>query len=328
MARSKKSRTARRRPQAAPPPPGRRLGPAARKTGAFVLAAVLAGVTAWITGLTGKGIDAVAGIFRDDAPLTVTGRRPDVGPSPSSNRQPSSTTRPGSTTQSSPDEPSSSGPRSSPAGTTAAARWEGDLQGFRSCGSRKTDGLVVNLGPDAIEPPDDEGDPYEAAQRWIDEYDAADRGVTAYDFVVQARPGRTATLLGIRAEYVSRSDPAAVATVVFLHYEECGGTLEPRRFTVDLDDPSGRMVPARGEKTDFPYTVGNDEPEAFSLVATSSGCDCVWRIALDWSADGETGTSYLVDDESGQAFHTAPERDLPRLAWTYFAERRWTRTRA
>jgi hypothetical protein len=179
--------------------------------------------------------------------------------------------------------------------------------------------------PAAIRPPSTAGEGYDGARRWIGEYAAADRGVTRYEFVVQGGTGRTATLLGARADYLSRGSPPAVATIVFLHYEECGGVQPPRRFTIDLDDPAGRMVPAAGEKTDFPYTVRNDDPEVFHVVATTTTCDCVWRIAVTWSADGKTGTTFLADEQSGDAFRTTPDRDLPRLAWTCFDEGCWQR---
>jgi hypothetical protein len=289
MARAQQRRTARprRRPQQTW---SGRMRPAARKIGAFLVAAVLAAVAAWVTGLTGRAINAVAGLFGDDSPVTTTGRRLDPPPSPRSSA------------------------------STVATRWKGSLEGHRDCGGRAEDGLIVARPPAAIRPPSSGGDEYEAARRWIDEYHAADRSVTGYEFVVQGKPGRTATLLGARAEYVSRQAPSAVATVVFLEYEECGGVEPPRKFTIDLDDPAGRMVPAAGEKTDFPYTVRNDDPEVFHVVATTRTCDCVWRIALTWSADGKTGTSYLVDDERGDNFHTAPDRDLPKLSWTCFSE--------
>jgi hypothetical protein len=305
MARSRKRRK---------PPPAVRAGTGSssrpnvswRSVGAFVAAAVLTAVTGWISGATNSAVGAVVGLFQDDSPLTTTGRRIDPAPAPSVAGS------------------SASGPTvgtSSPASSAGPSvfAWRGSAEGFHECG-RGRNGLIVAREPAQIRPPRSQEDNYEAAADWMDEYQAADRETTNYEFVVQAKAGRTATLTAARAEYVKRRPPASTATVVILDYEECGGVETPRIFSIDLDSPTGRFIPAGDKPTTFPYTVRNDDPEVFRVAATTTSCDCFWRIAVFWSADGQTGVIH-INDENGREFHTAPDRATPQLAWSCFGDK-------
>jgi len=85
-----------------------------------------------------------------------------------------------------------------------------------------------------------------------------------------------------------------------------GGAVATRRLQVNMDhptkvrslpgeiDPDGTRQPAHR----FPFKVSNSEPEVFLLEVTGSPCFCEWRIAVDWTSAGRTGTT-VVDRNFG-----------------------------
>jgi hypothetical protein len=93
----------------------------------------------------------------------------------------------------------------------------------------------------------------------------------------------------------------------------CGDAVEYRYLEANLDrNPPGvtskttgsvsgehdvRLDPAR-----FPYQVALDEAESFVVRSVVSKFDVDWRVEIDWSSQGRTGT-FVVDD-NGQPFHT------------------------
>ncbi|NMO52377.1 hypothetical protein HH310_14370 [Actinoplanes sp. TBRC 11911] len=259
-----------------------------RRVIAFVVAAVLAAVAAQLTGITGKMIDAAVAWVHPTAPLTVTGER--IGPSPAVRSSPSSAP------VAAPPSPSVR------TGRISDALYE--------CG-RLANGFVVARDTADIEAPDGGyDDAPEKVDDWISRYDAGDRHETHYQVEVQGKAGKTVVLRRMFVDYLDRAGPPATAAVVQLEYEECGDPTEPRYFTADLDDPSGRMGPDDGTP-DFPYRISNSDPEIFRLTAVTQACDCRWRIALEWTSDGATGTTYVEE-----TFHTVADRNYPRIAWT------------
>lgn len=276
------------------PTPARTPEPAksGRRVIAFVVAAVLAAVAAQLTGLTGKMIDAAVAWAHPTAPLTVTGER--IGPSPAVSASPSSA-------------PTPSSAAASPTPSVRTGRISDSLY---ECG-RLANGLVVARDAADVEAPaGGYDDAEENVADWIERYDAGDRHETHYQVEVQGKAGKTVVLRRMYVDYLDRSDPPATATVVQLQYEQCGDPTEPRYFTADLDDPSGRMGPDSGTP-DFPYKISNDDPEIFRLTALTRTCDCRWRIALEWTSDGATGTTYVEE-----TFRTVADQDYPRIAWT------------
>jgi hypothetical protein len=287
-------------PQAARTPRTSRL----KVIAGFLSAAVLAAVTAQITGLTERTIAAVVDRTHPSAPLTITGERPEPLPTP-------------------PPPDDSARSARAPSGMRQAAKEAGgtkrppmhvdathQLIQDGSYGSRREyAGLVVARAASAIRPPADDVTA-EGLDNWIRRYDAADPDETQYTFVVQGKPGRTVMVNRIRLVYSGRAAAPAVATVVTKNFDGAGGVAAAMRyFTADLDSPSGRLRPDPGTP-DFPFRVSNDDPEAFYLTATTRGCDCHWRILVDWASDGRSGT--LPIDET---FHTTPRRHYPELTW-------------
>lgn len=65
-----------------------------------------------------------------------------------------------------------------------------------------------------------------------------------------------------------------------------------RTFDVDLDLDEPRPVPT-GDTPDFPYAVSPDEPEQFLIVVRSRRNHVVWRMELDWTFQGLSGTTRI-----------------------------------
>jgi len=77
--------------------------------------------------------------------------------------------------------------------------------------------------------------------------------------------------------------------------------LPVRKFLVDLGEPNPRLEPQSGST--FPYVVGPPRPEAFQVMAYTTGEDVQWRFALDVTTDGKN--SSLVIDQDGQPFRVS-----------------------
>jgi hypothetical protein len=264
-----------------------------RLAGLFA-AAVLTAVATHVTGLAEKVISGAVALVRPTDPVIVTGQYMEGTPSPPA---PSATTAAAQPMGDAPAKPT----RKARTGKIVESRYE--------CG-RGASGLIVARPAEDIGPPKgDYDDSYEVVPRWIEQHDAADRNETFYQVEIQGKPGKSVILRRMYIDFVGRAEPPSTATVVQLQYEECGDVLQPRYFTTSLDDRSGRWRPEPGTP-DFPYRISTDGPEVFRLSATTTDCDCRWRIALEWVSGGKTGTTYV--DET---FHTAPDRDYPRIAW-------------
>jgi hypothetical protein len=84
-----------------------------------------------------------------------------------------------------------------------------------------------------------------------------------------------------------------------------------------LDNGAAKKIP-------FPFVVSSTDIQQFQVEAVdslslgTSSCDChvKWRLALDWSYEGKTGTTVI--DDNGQPFQTFfPRWRLPGLCgWT------------
>jgi hypothetical protein len=69
----------------------------------------------------------------------------------------------------------------------------------------------------------------------------------------------------------------------------------PRHFAVILDAP-GPVVGVGEEATRFPYLVSPSDVEDFILkIGSSRKCVCEFRLALDWTKLGSTGTKIIED---------------------------------
>jgi hypothetical protein len=85
-----------------------------------------------------------------------------------------------------------------------------------------------------------------------------------------------------------------------------GGEQPDRRYQVVLKDRP-RIIPlpsldengdVSGPPVPFPFKVSKSDPEYFRLELSGPPCVCTWRLALDWSSGGRSGTK-IFDHASG-----------------------------
>jgi hypothetical protein len=81
------------------------------------------------------------------------------------------------------------------------------------------------------------------------------------------------------------------------------GEVSPRRFHTTLDDPHPCVRPS-GDGPDFPFTVSPYDTEVFDVTVHTRSHDVRWRLELDWTCVGRTGTVPI--DLAGHPFRTLP----------------------
>ncbi|MFC7480375.1 hypothetical protein ACFQX7_10460 [Luedemannella flava] len=75
----------------------------------------------------------------------------------------------------------------------------------------------------------------------------------------------------------------------------------PPARTYELDEDLARSVPPQERRPiRFPYGVSLKESESILVIGTTNRHDVRWRIEIDWSSQGRTGT--YVADRKGQPF--------------------------
>ncbi|MFD4543286.1 helix-turn-helix domain-containing protein [Streptomyces bauhiniae] len=186
---------------------------------------------------------------------------------------------------------------------------------------------VIDKPPAQVPPPPVEQD----AAAWTVTQGAVHGRRTLVQISVQGRSSTAVVLEALRVRVVSRGAP--VAGTVYAMDQGCGGDLEPRRFTVDLDANRpiarpkdgadvGRTLPA----LHFPYRVSAEDPEVLLIEATTRVHDARWYLELDWSCQGRTGTVRI--DSRGGPFRTTGIDGMPRYWYgtNDAGERAWVRT--
>ncbi|WP_189878856.1 hypothetical protein [Streptomyces bluensis] len=71
---------------------------------------------------------------------------------------------------------------------------------------------------------------------------------------------------------------------------------------LDADDPV--LVPRGFTAPNFPFTVTSSDPELFEVFPSSS-FEVEWRLELEWTSAGRSGT--LVIEGDGRPFRCLPE---------------------
>jgi hypothetical protein len=144
--------------------------------------------------------------------------------------------------------------------------------------------------------------------KWVYNHDGATSG-SMLSLTVQGKTQDAVILHGLRVVDLKAQDPPSdVADIL-----PCGRVYQQvvpvRYFEVNLSDPpqirsspapepdpyTGKIEPA----TTFPYQVSNTDPEVFVLIATGPACFCDWRLALDWTSGGRSGTT-IIDHGFGK----------------------------
>ncbi|MEV0545082.1 hypothetical protein [Nocardia salmonicida] len=131
--------------------------------------------------------------------------------------------------------------------------------------------------------------------------------------VTGSRADQPVVLEGLRIEVLRRDPPVAG----FVTGSQCGGPLDRRSFSADLDQAPVilKSEPAKAgqnpeQARDFPYTVSKSTVEQFYLKLTAQTCNCDWRAVLEWTSGEHKGE--VVIDNGGSAFKIHGTQDYPR----------------
>ncbi|MCG0284013.1 hypothetical protein [Streptomyces sp. PSAA01] len=121
---------------------------------------------------------------------------------------------------------------------------------------------------------------YVVQQSWSDAVPLSGGLVRIY---VEACEDRAVLLRAMRPIVVARRPP--VNGTDTMHW----GIPEVRKYAVNLNED-----PPRLKGPNFIYTVSPDDPEVFELTVHCGRYDIEWRLELDWTCVGRSGTS-LID---------------------------------
>lgn len=273
-----------------------------------IVAALTAALTQWATGVFGTTGDRLLALITGDDPIAVAGRHIDPPP------------------------PSADGKRAG--GKKVSGLWTFETPNFVIHPSgRAIEALceLTTMVPRAaaqISPPEWSGDwerDRATLMSWAVANHAGEPDTSRIRLTVTGKPGRTVVLEGARIVFLKRAPrPPAGTLVQFQLGQGCGEPGDVRLFTTDLDDAAGQWRPAKGEKTDFPYTVSSDRPEILEVIANTRNCDCVWQVELSWT-DGTKKGKTVVDAGEGP-FHTLPAKGYPTAAWKVDKDTGWQPT--
>jgi hypothetical protein len=169
----------------------------------------------------------------------------------------------------------------------------------------------------------------EIAADWI--YD--NRGASAstvLNLVVQGTTEEAVILHGLRVIDLAMPDPPS-DVVTIRPCERPRLAIVPKRFLelVLTSPPTVIPRPASGpdEKgyiepaAEFPYQVSSTEPEYFVIVVVGPACFCEWRLALDWTSGGRSGTT-VIDRGFGK-IRTNTGPDAERVEYTRTEDGTW-----
>jgi hypothetical protein len=159
---------------------------------------------------------------------------------------------------------------------------------------------------------------------WIYKNGGATSG--KFELTVEGKTDAAVVLKRFRVIDVKRKSIPADA-VNLLSCGPSGGAVTVRQFEVNMSDPL-TFTPVPGEDpntgdevpgVDFPFKVSNNDPEVFLLWPTSATCFCEWRLAIDWTSGGRSGTT-IVDRGFGPII-SDPSQDARPLI--YFENGDW-----
>ncbi len=179
--------------------------------------------------------------------------------------------------------------------------------------------LLASLPPDA-----------ELDAQWVYEHNGAtsDRVMS---LAIQGKTEDAVMLHRLRVVDLRAQDPPTDVADIF----PCGRirreVVPVRYFEVDLRDPAQvvpRPAPAPDPQTGkvepaktFPFQVSNTNPEFFVLVVSGQACFCDWRLALDWTSGGRSGT-ITVDHGFGK-IRTDTSLDSERIQYAQRRDGTW-----
>ncbi|MFF3410295.1 helix-turn-helix domain-containing protein [Streptomyces sp. NPDC002742] len=162
--------------------------------------------------------------------------------------------------------------------------------------------LVNRDAPQVPPPPPNESD----ARGWVTALGGVASGEQMLALTVQGTGRATVVVEALHVRVVRKDVPLAWNDYVM--GVGCGGGVETKSFTVDLD--AGQPVTAlKGGQRDFPYKVSESDPEVFYVFADARAHDVSWYLELDWSSGTKSGTVRV--DDHGKPFRTSGNTGRP-----------------
>ncbi|MCP2259014.1 hypothetical protein LX15_002713 [Streptoalloteichus tenebrarius] len=154
---------------------------------------------------------------------------------------------------------------------------------------------------------------------WARRQGAVAASQAVYSITIQGKSPSVAVVLQQMRVKVLDREPAP-STGVLVRTCTGAGDKFPRHFRVDLDQKTPRATPLAGDGPEpgdgqgepavgFPYQVSATDTEVFWLFAVTRAHTVRWRVELDWTAMGRTGT-YTIDHD-GDPLRTAAGDALP-----------------
>lgn len=156
----------------------------------------------------------------------------------------------------------------------------------------------------------------ESLQAWARKYDATAMDQEAVTLTVQGRSPASVVLKDARLRITERSSPVK-GTVFAPGAYGCGGTLQIRTFSADLD--TLRISPLENTPN-FPYKTSENDPEVFAFVSTTKHCMCSWYLDIDWESGHDAGT--VTVDDHGRPFRLMPA-DLSATVYRLGQNHHW-----
>jgi hypothetical protein len=161
-------------------------------------------------------------------------------------------------------------------------------------------------------------------ETWAHRYGGVDSGATDFKLAVQGVTTTAVQLLGFRVIDIERG-PSIHGTDISSTWG-CGPSPEAG-FEIALGTKPPVITPVPGtdsgaaKKIPFPFVVSSTDIQQFQVQVLSQAnpcdCDIKWRLALDWSYEGKTGTAVI--DDNGKPFQTIfPPLVSSAIAWAYF----------
>lgn len=148
------------------------------------------------------------------------------------------------------------------------------------------------------------------AAGWVGDLGAVPAGRQLIEVTVQGTGDETVVLQDMNVRVQSTSAPLAWNN--FQMATGCGGDVDPKSFSIDLDDASPQVKPGSGQR-DFPYKVSEKDPEVFFIIANTDLHDVRWYLELEWSS-GKRHDSLRIDDQS-KPFRTSGKKGRPTYGW-------------
>lgn len=155
-------------------------------------------------------------------------------------------------------------------------------------------------------------------ETWAHRFGGVDSESTDFKLVVQGVTTSAVQLIDFRVIDLERG-PAIRGTDV-ISTSGCGPSPEAG-FEIALGPKPPVITPVPGldsgaaKKIPFPFVVSSTDIQQFQIAAGPQakpcGCDIRWRLALDWSYEGKTGTTVIDDD--GKPFQTVFPTSPPIL---------------